>query len=325
MGRRLRPYLPGGFFHLVSRLQDHIRYFDDALCERSIEIIGDVAARSDARIFALAIMPSHLHLVVQQGDRPLCALMQPIMRRIAHQVKRRHGTEGHAVERPYRAKACTSLTYLRDSIVYTHLNPRRAGLCNAIGEYPWTSHAEYVGVRASSRAITADAIVEGLSMFAGSEHESPVSWRDDYLAYVEWREACDRWNDAFDAGLPVGAKPICPSTEAGDTRWARAMVRADDVALPPARHRPDLRDVIASRLAALLPDVDLEILQRSRLPRALAYVRDQLIWSAVVSGYSGVEIARYLGISEATVSKVNRKHAAGLEARPDRDHGSGLE
>src|SRR5690606_28499612 len=98
-----------------------------------------------AELFAYVIMPNHLHLVLRQGEEPLWRFMQPYLRRIAIQVQRTHEREGRVFERRYRDRYCADADHLRTAILYTHLNPIRAGLCSDPREYPWSSHLAWVG------------------------------------------------------------------------------------------------------------------------------------------------------------------------------------
>ena len=136
MGRRKRPYHPGTIFHLTSRTHRHEEWFDPGLRTTIVELIHRMVARTDAQLLAYAVMPNHLHIVLRQGRMELAQVMQPLMRRVALQVQRQHGFEGSVVERRFRDTACTTPDHVRMAIVYTHLNPWRAGLCGDDLSYP---------------------------------------------------------------------------------------------------------------------------------------------------------------------------------------------
>ena len=306
MGRQLRPYLPGAFFHLTSRTQGHVRYFDDALCERIVEFIEDAARGCDARVFAFTVMPNHLHLVAQQGTHPLQRLMQPLLRRTALQVHRRHGVEGHVMEREYGAKACTTSEHLRNAILYTHVNPVRASLCSSASSYLWTSHGLYADNH--SEGFPASGLVaEALTLFGRCEGRSLEQLRGDYLAFAEWRLARDRWDAAFEGGFPTGAVPRRPSTAGGDASWSHMVTQGvTPSASEPQRKRPDLRDFVRNRLGVLLPGADVDLLRYGSRSKIIVHARRGVIQSAILAGYTGKEIANYLMISESAVSKVVR-------------------
>ena len=135
--------MPGGAFHITSRLQGHVPLFVP-ICDRIVELIDYCFARSDATLVARAIMPNHLHLVMRQGSDPLHATMQPLLRRIAYLVQRTHGVKGHVFERAFAHRTCGNAAYLRNCIVYAHLNPVRAKLADRPEDYHWTSHLNYV-------------------------------------------------------------------------------------------------------------------------------------------------------------------------------------
>ena len=306
MARQLRPYLPGAFFHLTSRTQGHVRYFDDELCGRMVGFLADAARGCDARVFAYTIMRDHLHLVVQQGTHPLWRLMQPMMRRVALLVQRRYGIVGHVMEREYRAKICATSEHLRNAILYTHVNPVRANICSSATSYSWTSHGHYVADNAASFPAP-DLVAEGLTLFATCEDRSLEQLRKDYLAFLEWRLARDEWDAAMEGGFPTLAEPRRPSTAGGDAMWSH-MVTQDvtSTAATPQRSRPDLRDFVKHQLGNLLPGAGIDLLRYGSCSRIIVRARRGVIQGAILAGYTGKEIANFLLISESLVSKVAR-------------------
>ncbi|MBF6169822.1 transposase, partial [Streptomyces gardneri] len=93
-------YLPGGIFHLTARTLRREHRFTPRLRSLAVAAIADAAERADCRILAVAVMSNHLHIVAQQGDRPLSALMQPLLRRLAHRIQEAHDLEGPVFWRP---------------------------------------------------------------------------------------------------------------------------------------------------------------------------------------------------------------------------------
>lgn len=314
MGRKRRPHLPGGTFHVVTRCQGREAMFTPELRTRFVALLREEIAFRDAKLFAYVVMPNHVHLIVQQGREPLWRLMQALLRRAALAVLRAHRREGHVFERRYRAHICGTPDHFRNAIVYTHLNPVRAGLCAAPSEYAWSSHGAWL-----QRDVAADggphpiSLTHAAQAFATAPNRTPQELASDYLAYLDWRNHCDSLR-ADDESAECPSMPQ-PPIASGDAYWAQCLASpyvtsstrfldpgtSDPIARPV---RPDLAAIASVVLRAseptLLPD-----LVRSRWGGP-AYVRARraIIEKAAAAGYRGTEIAAYLRISPPAVSAV---------------------
>jgi putative transposase len=292
MSRKRRPYLPGTAFHVTARTIGHEPWFDDLLCERIVGFLNIALARTDARLLAHALMPTHLHLIVHQRVAPLAQLLQPFLRQCALLVQRAANRQGYIFERRYRAKPCTDADYLRDVIAYVHRNPVAAQLCQEPAQYRWSSHAHYCGV-APALTPPQPKVSVVCELFAASEQEAASDRSAGYLRYYNWRDRCANLAE----GVP---QPRRPEVAFGSAFWAR-----DFVSLPrnPLR-RPDLRDIVLRALQELAPTLDLDTLRLRRGGRTVTAIRREVIRRALLSGHRGVDVARILNVSETTVSKV---------------------
>ena len=60
---------------------------------------------------------------------------------------KRHGRSGTLWEGRYRSTLIQSDRYLLACMAYIDLNPVRAGMVAQASDYPWSSHAHYIGTR----------------------------------------------------------------------------------------------------------------------------------------------------------------------------------
>lgn len=322
MGRRRRPNLPGAVFHLTARTLDRERLFTPVLRTTALRVLAAAVPRSGTRLLAAAIMSNHLHLVVQQGERPLYALMQPVLRRLAHLLQRSHGVEGPVFWRPYACTPCLDPDHARNAIAYTHLNPVRARLCADPAGYPWTSHGLYVeqssegGVaRRPDRHL--NAVLDpshALPLFGRGPQRGLDQLRDDYRLYIEWRLAADRQATAGDPDACVEEVVLSPpALPAGDTHWGRTF---SPFFHPPAAHGgthfgrrtldfiPDLSDLARATLAAEGRGLTLDLVRGRRGGARYREIRHRMIRRMHVAGHRSVDIARFVGLSESAVSRV---------------------
>lgn len=314
MARRRRPHLPGVTYHLTARTQGREALFTPELRTAFVALLRKQVAFSDLEVFAYAVMPNHLHLVVRQGRAPLWHFMQPLLCRTALLLQRAHGREGHIFERRYRDHPCGDPEYIRNAIVYTHLNPVRAGICEEPGEYPWSSHGAWLGDSAAADGCPHPVALElATQLFASSPARDGAGLSRDYLAFMSWRRECDHLQS--DPDLPeVGATmPPRPETGRGDESWVVHLPPGGRDSQGPIDHmgsgdfrlpRPDLERIARGVVGPGRGGPDLDMV-RSRWG-GVTYVRlrHEIIRRAAAYGYRGVEIAKYLRISPNTVSAV---------------------
>jgi REP element-mobilizing transposase RayT len=314
MSRRERPSLPGSAFHLTARLHQREALLLPDLRTEVVSIIRGQLCFSDVELLAYAVMPNHFHLVIRQGVAPLHRFMQPVMRRTARLVHRAHGRAGHVFERRYRDHACSNPLHLRNAIVYTHLNPVRAGLAQRPEAYPWTSHNAWTsGAAAADGSADPVSLDRGLALFATGRDRTTAELRQDYIAFVAWRVEIDRLSDDDHGVADPTACPTAPAVDQGDANWV------DHFSSAPALHSPgpepgpraaavgkplDLADIARLVVAEADERLDLDLV-RSRFRRPpYVTVRNSIIRRCAAVGYKGVQIAAYLRISPRTVSAV---------------------
>jgi len=311
MGRRRRPFHPGMIFHLASRTHRREAWFTAELRSVIVDLIRSTVARTDAQLLAYAVMPNHLHIVLRQGWMELAQTMQPLMRRIAVRVQRTHQFEGTVVERRYRDTPCVSPDHIRSAIVYTHLNPWRAGLCDDDLAYPWTSHAAYLpGADPTLYGIDPAAQEQVLELFADEPDLDRDQLAERYWAHVRWRMDHDRYLAALEVGLPPTTLPPAPSTVAGDRAWLRIFSLPERGAPNGAMPLPDLRDFVRSLAASYDPGLLIGDLRGSWVPRSVARLRARLIRAAADRGFRTCELARFFAIAPQSVSRAKYDRAS---------------
>jgi len=310
--RRPRPYQPASAFHLTTRLHRREALFTPELRTALVGIIREQVFFSDVELLAYAIMPNHFHLVIRQGRAPLHAFMQPIVRRAALLIQRVYKREGYVFERRYRDRPCADPHHLRNAIVYTHLNPVRAGLCTDPAEYAWTSHAAWLGNESACDGRRDPAAVEcGLPLFAVSARHSRSELVNDYLAFVKWRIDVDAQGAAGESAALLDAPT--PVMAEGDTNWLYTMTprpreaepkRALALPGPEASARPDLSELAGLTMFEAKTQLDPAVFRSRWGGPAYRRARHAFIRRAVAAGYKGVQIAAYLHITTQAVSKV---------------------
>lgn len=318
MGRNRRPYQPGMIFHLISRTHQGEPWFTPDLRTEIIGLIRGLIPRTDARLLAYAVMPNHLHIIVQQGRTELGRVMQPLLRRVALRVHREHGITGSVVHERYRSWPCATPDYVRDVVVYAHLNPWRAGLCGDDLAYEWTSHGAYLpGADPEGYGIRPTTQLHVLQLFADDERRSRDELHELYAAWIEWRMRADTHLAALDSGAGLATPPPARPSNLAD-RYARVLGGGGDggevrtVGLEANAQYdaaggmplPDLRDFVLAQIDLLAPGLSIALLRGSRCKRPIVRARNQIIKAAADRGFRTGVIARFFDISPQSVSRV---------------------
>lgn len=318
MGRRPRPYLPGAIFHLTARTLARERFFGPDVRSGALADLARVVPASRCRILAVAIMSNHLHLVLQQGERPLAKLMQPLLRRLAYRVQRARAREGPVFWRHYSAVPCLNPWHARNAIVYTHLNPVRAGMCRDPASYPWTSHALYAGSRpepGSSDTEHLNQVVDpslGLALFANGPGASAEQLQGGYRAAVDLRLAESESEEERDPDKDDSQQP---ARSAGEIRWgatlsplfhAPASTPGPGDASIRTLAAPDMSTIARNVLSVEAPDVALAFVRTPGRTRRQSQLRKLVIRRLHLAGYRNRQIAAFMNVSESTVSNAIR-------------------
>lgn len=142
MPRQLRYFIPNIPQHVVARGIDRQAVFfqtrDYTLYRKALK---DAAVSSRCQVHAYVLMTNHVHLLVTpEQERSLPLMMQAMGRNYVQRLNARHRRSGTLWEGRYKASLVQTDQYLMACQRYIELNPVRAGLVAAPGEYPYSSY-----------------------------------------------------------------------------------------------------------------------------------------------------------------------------------------
>jgi putative transposase len=90
-------------------------------------------------------MPNHIHLIGEPRETGnLAKFMQSLNRSYTAYFNKRYKKVGHLWQGRFKSKVIIKDGYLLDCIHYIELNPLRANIVKAAGDYLWSSHKERV-------------------------------------------------------------------------------------------------------------------------------------------------------------------------------------
>jgi putative transposase len=111
---------------------------DDADRTKFLRFLEYAVDRYDWTCFALCVMSTHYHLVVESRRVDLSAGLQWLNGVYAMNFNRRHARFGHVFAERFSARVIESEEHLLESCAYVLMNPVKAGLCHRVEDWPWS-------------------------------------------------------------------------------------------------------------------------------------------------------------------------------------------
>jgi putative transposase len=168
MPYRRTPFVSGEHYHLYNRgnnfeniflaREDYVRFL--RLLRRHI------VSSAAADILAYCLMPNHYHLLVHLRRDNLSASMQAMTVAYAKGLNKKYGRVGRLFQAPFQAIHVARQDYLDLLMAYIHRNPVEAGLAVYSEEWEFSSHRDYVGLRAGTLVEASRAASAGVGRMA---------------------------------------------------------------------------------------------------------------------------------------------------------------
>jgi len=137
MARPLRIEFPGAVYHVTSRGNARQDIYTCAGDRRLfLQTLGDVSTRYHWRCYAWCLMGNHYHLVVETPIANLSSGMRQLNGVYTQSFNRRYDRVGHLLQGRYKAIIVDREAYLLEAVRYTLLNPVRADIVTAAGQWP---------------------------------------------------------------------------------------------------------------------------------------------------------------------------------------------
>lgn len=143
MARWPRLTAPGIPMHITHRGNNRMHTF---LCEHDFAqyraFLHTASASAGCAIHAYALMTNHVHLLITpQTTTGASQIMQCLGRLYVRYFNARHQRSGTLWEGRFKSALVDSAAYFLTCSRYIDLNPVRAGMVSAPGEYEWSSFA----------------------------------------------------------------------------------------------------------------------------------------------------------------------------------------
>jgi REP element-mobilizing transposase RayT len=258
------------------------------------------------RCFAWALMPNHVHLVLQSSCGGLSRLMARLDTGYALGFNRRHQRSGYLFQNRFKSRVVEDDADLMGLVIYAHRNPLVAGIVASTTElerFPWCGHGALVGSAPPRRF---EAVRACLSLFA----------EDTALA----RRRVRAW---MEGGEPESDRRAITSLETSSGGGAVTLdepqqrTRRRPPADPPQRRRSgsDAQQDLEQLLGMLSEhfQIPLHALRSRWGSRQAAEARAIAIYLAIDQlNLQGRTVAAALNLSPAAVSQARRRGRSAL-------------
>jgi putative transposase len=147
MARRPRLVLPAVPLHIIQRGNNRSPCF---ACEADylvyLSLARQYAAEAACQVHAYVLMTNHVHLLLSSGGKTgPSVLMRRLGQHYVQYFNRRYARTGTLWEGRFRSCLVDNERYLLICQRYIELNPVRAGMVGAPGEYRWSSYRANAG------------------------------------------------------------------------------------------------------------------------------------------------------------------------------------
>lgn len=149
MARLARLTLAGHPHHIIQRGNNGQAIFLSTQDRETMLSLFEAQARQHGvALHAYVLMDNHFHLLATpQTAAGIPKFMQAVGRSYVRYFNDLHQRRGTLWEGRYRATLIQAERFLLPCMAYIDLNPVRAGLVAQASDYPWSSHAHYLGQR----------------------------------------------------------------------------------------------------------------------------------------------------------------------------------
>jgi putative transposase len=163
VARLARLTLPGELHFVVQRGHNGQRIFSGSDDRQFMwDLLLDGASRFDVAIHGYVLLEGYFQLLATPAtEKGLPLLLQAVGRRYVQYFNHRNQRTGTLWDGRYRSTLIQPDQYLFAALSHMDLAPVRSGVVSQPGEYAWSSHGHFVGLRVD-KLVTAHPLIWGL-------------------------------------------------------------------------------------------------------------------------------------------------------------------
>jgi putative transposase len=317
MPRQPRLDAPGALHHVMGRGIDGVKIFSNREDrEDFLERLADLCGADALSIYAWALMSNHFHLLVRTGNQLLSNSMRKLLTGYVVNYNRRHKRYGYLFQNRYKSIICEDDPYLLELTRYIHLNPLRVRIVKDLEElkaYQWCGHSVIMGA-AKREWQDRDTVLA----YFGKRRKRAIEKYEDFVG--KGIEAGNRpelvggglirslggWSQVLSLRR-VGSKVFSDERILGSSEFVKNVIsEAEEKAKETLRLTLKISDLPSLAMQVCEEEGVDEAALRSGL-RKRDVVKSRRIFCQIAvrkMGYSGADVARFLGINTSAVNRL---------------------
>ncbi|OPZ75613.1 MAG: Transposase IS200 like protein [Firmicutes bacterium ADurb.Bin456] len=197
MGRKPRVEEEGLVHHVIQRGNNQEFIFAEDTDKEYLTGLFRLLPAAGYNIYGYVIMGNHYHLLLGSSVEPLPSAMHKTNLRYSKYFNRKYGHTGHVFQGRYKAFPVRDDSYLLAVLRYIHQNPVRAGVCQGVCEYKWSSDSYYREHKNHNNWVRVDLALDIL----GNSREKAVKGYADFMAVAE-KDNCNYESSVDTGGVP---------------------------------------------------------------------------------------------------------------------------
>ena len=144
--RRARKNLVSDYLHImVQGINREYIFNKKEEIQKYLKILKKNLIKYDVLIIAYCIMNNHAHfLVYSENKKEVSELMRVVNTTYAIYYNKKNNRVGFVFRNRYRAEEILTNAHLISCIKYIHQNPVKAGICNNMKNYEFSSYNDYL-------------------------------------------------------------------------------------------------------------------------------------------------------------------------------------
>lgn len=131
-------------YHIMSRsIEKKLLFEEEGDYLKYLTLLSEAKQKFNLKIYAYCLMSNHIHLIMKIPFENISKMMKWLNSSYALFFNTKYERLGYVFADRFRSEAIVTSDYMWECIRYIHQNPTKAGICQSIYEYKFSSIHSY--------------------------------------------------------------------------------------------------------------------------------------------------------------------------------------
>ncbi len=145
MPRAARIKSSTGIYHVMLRgINRQTIFCDEEDNEKFVQVLSECKKICGYELYGYCLMGNHIHLLIKEENERLEQIFKRIGTRYVYWYNWKYKRSGHLFQDRFKSEAVETDAYFITVLRYIHQNPMKAGFCENLSDYKWSSYKEYI-------------------------------------------------------------------------------------------------------------------------------------------------------------------------------------